>query len=63
MSSERSPHIVLNQGTVVGAKEKLPNGKFYYAYKGIPYAEPPLGKLRFKVWTQMKAPGNLIENS
>ncbi|XP_037041278.1 esterase E4 isoform X1 [Bradysia coprophila] len=48
ISSQSSPQITLNQGTVIGVEEKLPNGNAYYTYKGIPYAEPPLGKLRFK---------------
>lgn len=49
MISQRSVRVVLNEGTVVGAEEKLPNGNFYYTYKGIPYAIPPVGKLRFNV--------------
>lgn len=49
MSSFGSPKIVLEEGTVVGTKEKLPNGSFYFTYKGIPYAEPPVGRLRFEV--------------
>lgn len=49
MSSHRSTRVILSEGTVVGAEEKLPNGNFYYTYKGIPYAEPPIGKLRFQV--------------
>ncbi|KAJ6636708.1 Juvenile hormone esterase [Pseudolycoriella hygida] len=48
MTSKRLPQVTLTEGTVVGAEEKLPNGKLYYTYKGIPYAEPPIGKLRFE---------------
>lgn len=44
-----STQVVLNEGTVVGAEEKLPNGNLCYSYKGIPYAEPPIGNLRFEV--------------
>jgi hypothetical protein len=32
--------------TIIGVEE--PEG--YYAYKGIRYAEPPTGRLRFQVW-------------
>lgn len=36
------------QGIVKGCIEKLPNGKNYLRYSGIPYAQSPIGKLRFK---------------
>lgn len=37
-------------GKIRGLKhETLYNQKPYYAFKGIPYAKPPLGSLRFKV--------------
>lgn len=38
------------QGTVVGLQHLLPDNRPYYAFKGIPYAEPPIGELRFKVF-------------
>lgn len=39
-----------NSGPVKGMKvlTKYEN-KEYYSYKGIPYAKPPIGPLRFKV--------------
>lgn len=39
-----------NSGPVKGLKllTKYEN-KDYYSYKGIPYAKPPIGPLRFKV--------------
>lgn len=43
--------VVLPAGTLSGVKEILPNGKGnLYAFKGIPYAKPPIGELRFKVF-------------
>lgn len=43
------PEINLRQGVVRGIEEKLPNHGSYYCFKGIPYAEPPTGDLRFEV--------------
>ena len=34
-------------GQVVGKIETLPLGKLVHAFLGIPYAEPPVGELRF----------------
>lgn len=53
MTSQCSAQVLLNQGSVVGAEEKLPNDNFYYTYKGIPYAQSPVGNLRFEVWIQL----------
>lgn len=43
-----SVKVKLEPGTLVGVEEKLPQGKPLYAFRGVPYAEPPIGKLRFK---------------
>ncbi|KOB64828.1 Carboxylesterase, partial [Operophtera brumata] len=42
--------VKVTQGWLEGEELDLVtrDGK-YYSFKGIPYAEPPLGKLRFKV--------------
>ena len=42
-----SPVVHTESGTVVGKIENLPYGKSEHKYLGIPYAEPPVGKLRF----------------
>nr|WGO51723.1 putative antennal esterase CXE25 [Ectropis grisescens] len=42
------PIVSVKQGKLKGATEKLIDGSPYYSFKGIPYAEPPVGKLRFK---------------
>lgn len=42
--------IKVEQGWLSGEQLKTaPEGTPYYSFKGIPYAEPPVGKLRFKV--------------
>ncbi|XP_049299506.1 juvenile hormone esterase isoform X1 [Anopheles funestus] len=41
-------NVKVHQGTVSGVKEKLPNGNTFCAFRGIPYAKPPVGELRFR---------------
>lgn len=48
MSSQSNPKVAVKQGTIVGNQGLLPGGGDYYSFKGIPYAVPPLGKLRFE---------------
>lgn len=41
--------VKINQGLVIGTKEiTVFDRRIYFAFYGIPYARPPLGKLRFK---------------
>lgn len=40
--------VRVKQGIVLGCEEKLPNGKSYLRFSGIPYAKPPINELRFK---------------
>ena len=46
-------------GPVKGSVEYSIEGQEFYSFKGIPYAEPPIGKLRFmkplpkKPWTDV----------
>jgi carboxylesterase type B len=40
------------QGDLRGRKTVTASGTTYYSFKGIPYAKPPLGSLRFGVSTQ-----------
>ncbi|KAL9970952.1 hypothetical protein ACROYT_G023418 [Oculina patagonica] len=57
---ERSPVVETESGAVVGKIETLPHGKVVHEYLGIPYAEPPVGELRFaapkpvKSWSGIK---------
>lgn len=44
-----APLIKVKQGIIKGLKETSDNGKKFYSYYGIPYAEPPVHRLRFRV--------------
>ena len=58
--NRRSPIVQTEYGAVVGKIETLPHGKSVHEYLGIPYAEPPVGELRFaapkpaKPWSGIK---------
>lgn len=42
--------VQVKQGLLEGQQLDLVTGDgYYYSFKGIPYAEPPVGPLRFKV--------------
>uniref|UniRef100_A0A4D5R9U4 Carboxylic ester hydrolase n=1 Tax=Scolopendra viridis TaxID=118503 RepID=A0A4D5R9U4_SCOVI len=40
--------VHLNNGAVRGEEMTGENGNVFYSFRGIPYAEPPVGNLRFK---------------
>ena len=42
------PIVKINQGVLKGVTLKTEFGDFL-SFNGIPYAEPPIGELRFKV--------------
>lgn len=47
---EMSETIVkISDGRLRGSVEKSIEGYSYKAFKGVPYAKPPIGQLRFKV--------------
>lgn len=39
----------ISQGRIIGTESMLLNQKPFYSFQGIPYAEPPIGPLRFAV--------------
>lgn len=41
--------IETEQGTLQGVVQVARNGDNYHAYRGIPYAQPPVDELRWKV--------------
>jgi len=50
-SDEAVPRVKIPLGGLKGYYKTAQNGRKYEAYEGIPYALPPIGKLRFKVNT------------
>ena len=44
------PVVTVKQGKLEGAELKSALGLSYLAFRGIPFAVPPVGNLRFKVW-------------
>lgn len=50
VSSDETVEVVLKQGVLSGTVNKtFWNEQDYYSFQGIPYAEPPVGDLRFQV--------------
>lgn len=47
----RANEVTIKQGALRGTFETSSEGKAYVSFKGIPYAKPPLGDLRFRVLT------------
>ncbi|XP_074596404.1 acetylcholinesterase-like [Brevipalpus obovatus] len=52
-----NPQVTLRWGKLAGSRI-LVDGVWIDRYLGIPYAEPPLGKLRFKLPIPLKSPWN-----
>lgn len=48
MSAAGQVKVTVAQGTVIGQTQPLPDGRKQYVFKGIPYAQPPIGNLRFQ---------------
>lgn len=45
------PIVSVHQGQLKGKHYVSRSGRNYFAFQGIPYAKPPVGNLRFKVFT------------
>lgn len=41
--------VVTSLGTIKGTRMTSYHGRPFYAFRGIRYAQPPVGELRFKV--------------
>lgn len=48
--SVNNTRVQTKYGPVKGVLLRSRIGRSFYGFKGIPYAKPPIGKLRFKVW-------------
>lgn len=48
-AEEETVSVQLPQGIIEGSRAEAKGGKSFYKFQGIPYAEPPVGNLRFKV--------------
>ena len=44
-----SPIVQIKNGTLEGTIMKSRKGREFVGFRGIPYAQPPLGALRFEV--------------
>lgn len=44
-----SVEVRLQQGVIEGVRSEAGGGRFFYSFKSIPFAQPPVGDLRFKV--------------
>lgn len=49
VNSEDAPIIKIEQGILIGQREEALNGRDFFSFRSIPFAEPPTGVLRFKV--------------
>jgi hypothetical protein len=49
VDSLRDCFVDTELGPVIGSTEKSRNGKRFCSFRGIPYAAPPIGHLRFEV--------------
>lgn len=48
-SVDNKVKITVSQGIVIGQTQPLPDGRQQFVFKGIPYAQQPIGHLRFRV--------------
>ena len=51
---EETVNVCVTEGELRGTKAVNVSGTTFCSFKGIPYAKPPLGSLRFSVSTQRK---------
>ena len=49
-SQQQGPLVYVEQGALRGTYLTSASGRIFAAFQGIPYARPPTGKHRFKVF-------------
>ncbi|XP_069973830.1 cocaine esterase-like [Penaeus vannamei] len=47
-AAQETVQVQLQQGVIEGARSEAGEGRFFYTFKSIPFAKPPVGALRFK---------------
>jgi len=47
--AQQSPTVYIDTGWVQGQVYKSREGRNYFQFLGLPYAQPPVGSLRFEV--------------
>ncbi|CAF4754248.1 unnamed protein product [Pieris macdunnoughi] len=47
-SKEQKPLVTVTEGKLRGTVEKIYDGSSYFSFKGVPYAEAPVGAHRFQ---------------
>lgn len=53
--AQENPIVKVDNGLIKGARSKAVNGNVIcHSFRGIPYAQPPVGELRFRVSLIMK---------
>ena len=48
------PVVTTKYGTIIGSNVNISEGKVIHFFTGIPFAKPPVGKLRFEVSRSFK---------
>lgn len=49
LSEDQVQVVYTRGGAIRGVRETSPKGRLYFAFYGIPYGAPPVGRLRLKV--------------
>lgn len=50
VACQKLPTVTIPNGNIQGTLKTSYNGKTYMQFTGIPYANPPIGNLRFEVY-------------
>jgi hypothetical protein len=60
VETRRNCFVNTTLGPVEGSTERSRHGKYFCSFRGIPYAAPPIGELRFKVTNSPVASGEFV---
>ncbi|CAH2107813.1 unnamed protein product [Euphydryas editha] len=56
-----NPVVAVREGKIRGVVKNLLDGSKYYSFKGVPYAQPPVGKQRFKAPLPLKPFNGILD--